>query len=498
MGKITGPGAVRENCEPLMQQNPYQPVVSLLSNILEAYTTAFFIFDPRNRRLDVAAMQSLSKFIPPSVSLPLEQSGILSQVQKVGQVIHLDKLHEATSSLTLTMPFYREGESHIKGLFATPVADGAGVLYVDTKYGWGFSDKQQKWIREIGDMLGNILKEREDAVQHGNYARIFDAWNRLDDIVLKGHSIESYCESFVSELAQLLQADYGFLALKEQQKKTFRLLSCTPNTPRSIVNQSFQSKQGLIGWVFQNEKNLLIIRLNPDTPDHFLFSPSENLPHQGTLWGIHAHTSIGYDLVLAFLSRQAIDWNSTSEKAVIHAFHLFQLLFEQSCYKEENDALHTYDLCTGLFNAPAFEARLEGLLNASMQSSAPFTIGLIQFEPWQILSTKALPKRIRQLQRDIASSLCEALPPGVLVAQLSENRFGVLFPETTVQEAQGQLAVIADQGKHGLKGIKGIKLHPYTASAGYPQDGSKTEELWPLVSQRLYTAFRLKPERSGS
>src|SRR5689334_6356523 len=117
-----------------MRQNPYQPMVSLLSNILEAYTTAFFIFDPKKRQLELGAIQSLSKFITPNLSLPLEQSGILSQVQKVGQTIHLEKLHEATSSLTLTLPFYREGESHIKGLFAVQVAEGAGVLYVDTKY----------------------------------------------------------------------------------------------------------------------------------------------------------------------------------------------------------------------------------------------------------------------------------------------------------------------------------------------------------------------------
>ena len=74
-------------------------------------------------------------------------------MQKVGQTIHLDKLHEATSSIPLTLPFYREGESHIKGLFAVPVAGGAGVLYVDTKYGWGFNDKQQKWIKEFAELL---------------------------------------------------------------------------------------------------------------------------------------------------------------------------------------------------------------------------------------------------------------------------------------------------------------------------------------------------------
>ncbi len=77
-----------------MNANPYQSLVSLLSNVLEAYTTAFFVFDSRTRQLHLVASQSLSKFVRETVSLPLEQSGILSQVHKIGQTIHLDKLKE--------------------------------------------------------------------------------------------------------------------------------------------------------------------------------------------------------------------------------------------------------------------------------------------------------------------------------------------------------------------------------------------------------------------
>ncbi len=279
-----------------MDSNPYQPLVSLLSNILEAYTTGFFIFDERNRQLNLAAVQSLSKFIPPDTSLPLEGSGILSQVQKVGQTIHLDKLHEATSSISLTLPFYREGESHIKGLFAVPVAGGAGILYVDTKYGWGFNDKQQKWIKEFAELLGDILKNREETRRQENYARVFDILHELDEVAFKGYALDSYCELFVTRWSQFLGMDYGFLALREPEKKSFRTLGCTANTPRGLVTQAFPVKHGLIGWVLENQKNLLIIRLNPDTSDHYLFSPGENLPHQGTLWGIPAQTSLDMNL----------------------------------------------------------------------------------------------------------------------------------------------------------------------------------------------------------
>ena len=116
-----------------MNSNPYQALVNLLSNVLEAYTTAFYLFDSRTGHLNLMASQSLSRFVRDSTSLPLEQSGILSQVQKVGQTVHLDKLQESSLTLPSTVPFYREGESHLKAIYAMPVGDGAGVLYVDTK-----------------------------------------------------------------------------------------------------------------------------------------------------------------------------------------------------------------------------------------------------------------------------------------------------------------------------------------------------------------------------
>lgn len=481
-----------------MDANPYQPLINLLSNVLEAYTTAFFVFDPKSRRLHAAAIQSLSKFIPPQVSLPLEGSGILSQVQKVGQTIHLDKLHEATSSISLTLPFYREGESHIKGLYAAPVAGGAGILYVDTKYGWGFNDKQQKWIREFADLLGRLLLTREAEGRQENYANIFEVLLRLDEIAFKGCDFENYCGLFATEWAKLLGMDYGFLVLQKPGGKNYRVLGATANTPRGLSTQSFSADRGLIGWVLKNPKNLLIMRMNPATSDHYLFSPGENLPHQGTVWGMRGQTSLDYELAILFLSRQPIDWNPDCERAVAHAFRFLLLLLEQIYCREENEALRCYDITTGLFSAPSFESRVEGIFHASMQSNAPFTLGLIQFEPWQILTTKVQPPKLRQLQRDLATALCEALPTGVLVGQLAQNRFGLLFAETAVHEAETQLVELSGYGKIALKSLKGVKLHPYVSSAGFPQDAAKLEELWPLVSKRLFAAFNVRPEKAAS
>ena len=179
-------------------------MVSLLSNILEAYTTALFLVDSKNRLLHMVASQSLSKYLPEKVTLSIEQSGILGQVQKVGQTIHLDKVSEIHTSLSATLPFYREGESHIKGLFAVPVGDGAGVLYVDTKYAWGFNDKQQKWIREIADVLFGLVQRQTCLTQERDYARILELWHNLDDAAFRGLDLPGYCQAVIDECNRFL------------------------------------------------------------------------------------------------------------------------------------------------------------------------------------------------------------------------------------------------------------------------------------------------------
>ncbi len=467
--------------------------MSLLSNVLEAYTTAFFVFDSRTRQLKLVASQSLSKFVRETVSLPLEQSGILSQVHKIGQTIHLDKLQETSLTLPTTVPFYREGESLLKAIYAVPVGDGAGVLYVDTKYGWGFSDKQQKWIQEIAAVLHQLLQRQECVAQEQDFAGILEFWYEVDEIVLAGHSVIESCKRFVSECARLLDREYGFIALKEYGQPHYRLLAGTSNVPPSLLEQRLLVKQGLAGWVFQNDKGLFIPKLNPQTPEHFLFTPAEGLPHHGALWALPVPMTLGHTLALIFLSRAPQELDAGHQRAVSCALHSFALHLDQFSLKEECDQLHTFDLATGILNGLAFAARVEELLATSMQHSTPFALALMQFEPWHMLHTTASPKQILQFQRELASSLSIVAPSEVYLAQIAENRLGFLFPQMSFQAAKPILTHLMDRGKQILGSyFKGMKVRSYLGLVGYPQDGARVEELWPLAYRRLYSGLHVK------
>jgi GGDEF domain-containing protein len=453
--------------------------------MLDAYTTAFFIADPKTRRLDLAASQSLSKFLDESASLPIEQSGILSQVQKIGQTIHLDKLN--MQEVSSALPFYRPGESLLKGLFATSVGNGAGVLYVDTKHTWGFSDKQQKCIREAADVLNELLGQQECVEQQKSYARILELWYTIDQAACKDYSLEEYSQAIVDACSRFLGTEYAFMAVKEPQDLCCRLMAQTSTMPRNLQNQSFSTERGLIGWIFHNKKSLSISKLNPESPDHFLIFPGENLPHQGAFWGIPTQLSLGHLLVLTFLDRRPLQWSSDDQYAITRILHTFHLVFEQLYWKERYEQLQAYDLSTKLYNAIAFEQWVETTLAASMRSNTPFTLAVIQFEPWHTLYTRMPPKEIRRRRRALAAEISEILPSQVVIGRIGENRFGLLFPDAASKDAERYLHHVTNTAHYKSIGNLGkTKMKIYVGWAAFPHDGAACEELWSLVHNRLF------------
>ena len=84
-------------------------------------------------------------------------------------------------------------------------------------------------------------------------------------------------------------------------------------------------------------------------------------------------------------------------------------------------------------------------------------------------------------------------PSEVYLAQIAENRLGFLFPHMSFQDAKPILTHLMDRGKQILGSyFKGMKVRSYLGLVGYPQDGTRIEELWPLAYRRLYSGLHVK------
>jgi len=473
-----------------MRSNPFQSLVNLLSNVLEAHTTAFFTVEPHKRLFILAAAQSLRRHLAENLSIPIEQSGILSQAYKGGQTIHLDKMHEISMPSSAALPFYREGECDIKGLLIEPVGGGEGLLYVDTKYSWGFNTKQQKWIKEVADLLYGLMRQKGSLTWQRNLEQIWQLWRKLDYAKFKGGSLQDYGRLLVEECAQFLGTEYGLLAIHEPTGHRYRLIAATANIPPNYLHQSFNSKQGLIGWIFRSQKPLFIPRMNPDSPDHHLLNARESLPHSGALWGLPASSPTGHSLVLAFLSRSPREWSQEDQDAVAHMLYQLHLLLEQSYLREECEHLRAYDFSSGILNALTFEAKVEETLLSGIQSSTPCALALLQLEPWQVMHTRMSPKQLRDWQRLIAEGLYHNLPGNVFLGQIAENRYGMLLSGMSPQEVNTHLNTSLEVSQNVTpKRMKKAKLQPFLSVVHCPQEASTVEEVWALVYQRLFEAF---------
>jgi GGDEF domain-containing protein len=472
--------------------NHYRSLVCLLSNILEAHTVAFFLADSKRQQLRLVAAQSLSKNLRENSTLPFEASGLLAQVQRSGQSIHMDKV--GTQDIEAALPFYREGESLIKALFIAPVGDGAGVLFVDTKYSWGFNDKQRKWIGEIAALLNELLQHNQSLVRERDYAQILELWHHLDQVAFDEFNADRYLRAVVKDGAAFLRADFGFLAVREPQSDSYQLHAVTDNVSLSFREQPFPIDQGLVGWIFQNQKNLLIRRLRPQAEKHFLFFPREKFPHQGTFWGLYSQIPQSHAMALVFLSRQPHEWHTDDQYAIERVARFTNLMLERIYLNRTCEHLQTCDPTTGAYTAPAFEALLERQIIDSLSRSVPFTVVLLQFGPWDVLHAHLGPARLRACLQELVQGFRQLLPAEVITGQVAENRVAALFKGYVPKEIETHLARLQSSWCKGpLAVAKALRLKLHWSVVSCPQDASNSEQLWLLAYQKL-----LGDERAGS
>lgn len=463
----------------------YRSLVTLLSNILEAHTVAFFIAFPKKHELRLIAAQSLSKNLREHSVISFEDGGLLAQVMRTGQTIHLDKL--GSQDIDAALPFYREGVSLIKAVFITPVGDGAGVLFVDTKYSWGFNDKQRKWITEVAALLNELLEHHQTLIREQKYARILSLLHRIDDAAFSDIVPERFLRTLVNECTRFLEMDFGFLIGAGPGNDDYQVLAASGNADDAFRNRTFSKHQGLAGWALLKQKNLKIRRLRREAKEHYLFFPQEKLPHQGTFMAFHSHIPLGQPMALVFLSRLLRECHVDEQYAVEKATRFVSLYLERANLGNTCDRLRTFDATTNLCNPPTFETLLEQQISESVSQSRPFAMAILQFEPWETLHLEWRPQQVRAFRQELIQRIHQFLPEEIIAGNLADNRLAILFKRSNMQEAETVLArLTASWRKGSLELARNLQLELRHSLVACPMDGNNTEALWSLGYRRLY------------
>ncbi|MGB9594998.1 MAG: sensor domain-containing diguanylate cyclase [Candidatus Poribacteria bacterium] len=259
-------------------------LIELVSNVMEAYTTAVFLADNKKRILRLWEYYSLGDNVDPDAKIPFGM-GPIGIVAETKNDFDLTKFSERDSSL---LKMYSKNES-IKSFFAVPIInkDGIfeGVLTVDSKKTFFFSNKQQKLLKLFAEQFSFLLNNiRIQTFIDTETADIQFLYEFCDEIA-RAQDIESVIKLATDFIARLIECDSYFISLKSNKSKDGEFCVAVSQSRKDITGLIFSDQCGLAGRVIEDKKPFLLSNRKEELGS-YIFTPSESIGRVRSFLGV--------------------------------------------------------------------------------------------------------------------------------------------------------------------------------------------------------------------
>ncbi len=468
----------------MTQSNSFQQIINLLSNTLEAYTSAFFLKDPHNKVIDTVCNHSLGKYFKNDFSCPLSKSGLIEKVITKRETIRIGKLGRYIDIGEL--PFYEKGESGIKGLFAIPVGRDLGVLYVDTKRSWGFAEKEQKLVVEFGQILETLVRSERALDREKMYARMLRLWHNVEEQAVISEDLERYFHGVVSLCHRFVKAHSSYLFLIDNNKGVGRLFAFAGKVQEEFSDSQVPLSEGIIGWITNNKKTLKIRRLETKTKKQFLFNPHEPLPHSGSFLGVPLFVDGEVEAVFGFLWDNEHRWDRDELYILNVVAKRSATVLEKLTLQRQLAIAESIDQVTGLCNDFGFDQVFQKKLIIAQEKSIPMVLAIVQISPWMMVKAHLTCREEKNLRQQIARTIVSTFGKKTILGSPAENRYVFLWFDHTLGEAEKKLTRLKARLMHKcFRQISDLNLEIKSALALFPSDGHTASDLWNTLYLRL-------------
>ncbi|MHC1789541.1 GAF domain-containing protein [Solidesulfovibrio sp.] len=236
----------------MAQTTFYEQLLTIVGNVFDAYSAVLFLPDGDSDTCRAAASFSLGDNLDREAAIAPGQGlvGWIIRENKPLLISHFDQ-HRGV------LGYYRGGEEErIRAFMGYPVAATGGALCLDSRKTYTFGEKDLKILSQFAELAGNHLAHsRETAqcrVEHGFY----QAHRRMAIL----HKTHPKWTAFRTGLLALLSEATGFrhaiLTVRDESGRSYYLEGAndSPFPAGRTVPTRFSVGQGLVGWVFKNQK----------------------------------------------------------------------------------------------------------------------------------------------------------------------------------------------------------------------------------------------------
>lgn len=465
-----------------------QALVDLCLNNLDGFSVVLFSADKVGGPLRLRAYRSLSSHID-SETVIHPGDGLIGWVYKNNQPVNVDQVAFESDRLL----FYTRDEE-IKSFMAVPLPEICGVLAVDSKQRYIFTDKSTKLLLQFAQSISRLAqrlfgkpapRKMTGEGKDGSMGaappenEICALWQGLEFCLSHSDHEGGGLESALELIRRFSGLSWAFLTvIRTGDNRHYHLAAASENAPDNLPGR-FALASGLAGWVHTKLKPLSIDRLKADSHNSFIFQKNEPIKGFRSFygWPVMYNDQPRGALILAGAEGETLDPALTEVMECVAdrlaaQFHMDRLILKVM-------ELDKIDAQTGLAHRGHFLDSLTQMMEVADLQKEGVDLYILAVTGLGAYTAEYGHRAGGSLLKSIAGQLKADLKKSWRLGHVSYGVFALAAPETDSAEARGRIAKfkksLEDWPLPDVSGRADLGLYP--AMANYPGDGAAPEEL---------------------
>ena len=451
-----------------------QNIVDLISNTADGYTTVFFVAAEKDGPLEMVAYQSLSRHIDTAVKIGPGE-GLIGWVHKNNQPVNVDQFESDTRRLM----FYSNDES-IKSFMAVPLPQINGVLAVDSKNRYVFTDKSHKILSQFAGFL-ELVYQRLQTTRLGEItAEAFDFKCRFEKALSQRLESGKSLDQAMGLLKRYAGVEACFLvAVYPGNPKQYFILAYDVTGGAVLTAEALPVESGLAGWVLQHRKPLILDRTRTPGDRGFIFYPEEQLKFYPSF--------IGHPLIwdgrlrggLFLAGERAVQYEDPQLKALEAAAARLTAGVELELLFKRLSELTRLDSQTGLPHRAHFMTRMNRMIKVAAIKHEPIIVLLVEVLGLEECAAEIGQDAVQEALKIIVHEMLEKYPQKAEVGHLSYGMIALALPGRDDSEVLETSKKIARQfSDFPLDSFEGrIKLRFRASASGFKPETMTAEAM---------------------
>jgi transcriptional regulator with GAF, ATPase, and Fis domain len=404
-------------------------LIKLLCNCLEAFTSALFLVNEKRDSLILSSFYSLSKNIISHASIGFEE-GLVGWIAKNQKPVTVKSFDRDTTSLG----YYSTNED-IKSFMGVPLRT-KGVLCVDSKKTYVFTEKDQKILMGFGDLIHEALIMDEVVYEESTNSDFFQTLLSIEEIWKAKEGIQTGLIDILSLCSDRLKIPVVVIVEPLEGEREFSILQGVGLGNFNFPQRRFARGKGLLDWVFKYNKPLILNEFHSYSGKSFVFSEDEQLEKVKSLCLLPFSTQGNVTGVLCLFSFEENTFDKYRKEHLFFLSDLIGLILQNEKHNRLINRIQDIDSVARVLNNTAFYHEFSSCFSRSKEYKMTLPLYLIELEGIERLVFRWGRIPVNRMLKGIAEGMRKVFGPEAILGRFEDGGFAVFIEGVNPSEAE--------------------------------------------------------------